>query len=174
MVEGALLVAAVLYLPYYVGRVTEYIDELCCVAGLKVHLCHLALYVAQAEGYVVVYSHIGPEGIVLEKEAHLALVWRYVYAEIAVEHHRVAYLYAAAGGSFQAGYHTQCSGLAAAGRAEQRDEGGIVNGKVQVFHCVKAAPSLCNVFQFNFRHCLNLLYLYQGLHRLLCLPAHCR
>ena len=61
--------------------------------------------------------------------------------------------------------HAERRGLAAAGGAEQRDERVILNGKIQVFHSVELGPALGDVFEFDFRHVLNLLFPYQGLLR---------
>ncbi len=42
---------------------------------------------------------------------------------------------------FQTRDHAQRRGLAAAGRAEQRDERIVLNDKIQVFHGVELGPS---------------------------------
>ena len=113
----------------------------------------------------MVDRHVGPERIVLEQEADLALVGRDVDAEVAVKDDLVADRDAARRWGLQTRDHAERRGLAAAGGAEQRDERVIFNGKVQVFHSVELGPALGDVFEFDFRHVLNLLFPCQGLLR---------
>ena len=121
--------------------------------------------VGEAEGDVLVDRHVGPERIVLEQEADLALVGRDVDTEVAVEDDLVADRDAARRRGLQTRDHAERRGLAAAGGAEQRDERVILNGKIQVFHSVELGPALGDVFEFDFRHVLNLLFPCQGLLR---------
>ena len=114
---------------------------------------------------VLIYGHIGPQSVVLEQEAHLALVGGDVDAQGAVEYHLVADGDAPAGGGFQTGDHPQSGGFAAAGGAKQCDECVILDNQIQVVYRVELAPVLGNVFQSDFRHGVNLLFLRPGLRR---------
>ncbi len=138
------------------------------VFRLKVDFGHGFLDVGQAERDVLIHGHIGPQSIVLEQEANLALVGGNVDTQLAVEHHLVSNGDAAAGGGFQARDHPQGSGLAAAGGAKERDESVIFDGQIQIVHGVEFAPAFCNMFQLNGGHDVNLLSLCPGLRRWLC------
>ena len=119
--------------------------------------------VGKTEGDVLIDRHVGPERIVLEQEADLALVGRDVDAEITVEDNFVADGDASGGRGFQTRDHTECRRLAAAGRTEQRDKGIVFNGQIQVLHSVELCPALGDVFEFDFRHVINLLFPCPGL-----------
>ena len=161
----AVLVAALVQNRGHIGRGLEDLSQTRGIFGLEVDLRELLFDVGEAEGDVLVDRHVGPERIVLEQEADLALVGRDVDAEVAVEDDLVADRDAARRRGLQTRDHAERRGLAAAGRTEQRDERVIFNGKIQVFHSVELGPALGDVFEFDFRHVLNLLFPCQGLLR---------
>ena len=82
----------------------------------------------------------------MKEKAHLALVGRDVDAQGAVKDHLVADGDAAAGGGLQTGDHPQGGGLAAAGGAQQSDEGVVLDDQIQVIHGVELAPALGHMF----------------------------
>ena len=151
-VQPALFVHTLPDGPNHVVRPLQDADEGGGPAGLQVELRQLLLDVAQTEGDVLVDRHVGPQGVVLEQEAHLPLIGRDVDASVGVEHHLVANGDAAAGGGLQPGDHAQRGGLAAARGAQQRDEGVVVDDQIQVVHGVEFVPALGHVGEYNLRH----------------------
>ena len=152
LLQLSVLVPALLQDGGHVGGIFQDLGQSGGVPGIEVVFRHGLLDVGQAEGDVLVDRHVGPQGIVLEEEAHLPLVGRDVDAHVAVEYHLVANGDPAAGGGLQSGDHPQGGGLAAAGGAQQGHKGVVGNGQVQVFYGVEFAPALGNMFQFDFRH----------------------
>ena len=146
LVQLAVFVPALLQDLHHLFGPAEDLGQAGGVLGLKVHFGHGLLDVAQAEGDVVVDRHIGPQGVVLEEEAHLPLVGGDVDPLLAVEDHGVADGDAAAGGGLQAGDHPQGGGLAAAGGAQQGDEGVVLDDHAQVVYGVEFAPALGHMF----------------------------
>ena len=173
LLQLAVLIPALLQNGGDIGGVFQDLGQTGSVFGLKIHLGHGLLDIGQAEGDILIHGHIGPQGVVLEQEAHLALVGRNVDAHITVENHLVADGDFSAGGGLQAGDHPQRGGFAAAGWAQQGDESVVFNGQVQVLDGIEFAPTLGNVLQFDFRHLLILLFLCRGLRPSLCLPGYC-
>ena len=153
-VQLALFVDALLDDAHRLVGPFQHLDELRGLFGLEVYAGQLVLDVGEAEGDVLVDGHVRPEGVVLEEEAHLALVGGDVYALLAVEHHAVADGDASAGGGLETGYHAQRSGLAAAGGPEQRDKGVVVDDEVQIVDGVEFVPALCDVGEYYLGHCL--------------------
>ena len=153
-IQLALLVTAFLdYLGDLVGGLENF-SETSGVLCLKINFGHLLLDVGETESDVVINGHVGPEGVVLEKEADLALVGGDVDSEVAVENDLIADGDAAAGGSFQTCYHSQGGGLSAAGGTEQSNESVIFYNEVKVINSIELAPAFCDVFQFYLRHSL--------------------
>ena len=169
--DGLLFVQLALLVPAFVqhlGHVLGAGEDLGQPGGvleLEIVDGHLFLDIGQAEGDVLVHGHVGPQGVVLEQEAHLPLVGGDVDAQAAVEHHLVADGDAAAGGRLQARDHPQGGGLAAAGGAQQGDECVILYDQIQVVYRVEFSPVLGHVLQSDFRHGVNLLFLRPGLRR---------
>ena len=164
LVKLALFVAAFLHHALHVRRVFQDLRQTGVVLRLEIDLRHGFLDVGQAEGDVLVDGHIRPERVVLEQEAHLALVGRDVDAERAVVHDAVADGDAAAGRRLEAGDHAKGRGFAAAGGAQQRDEGVVVDGQVQIIDRIKVFPPFGDMFQFDFRHFVILLFPCRGSH----------
>ena len=173
LLQLAVLIPALLQNGGDIGGVFQDLGQAGGVFGLKIHLGQGLLDIGQAERDILIHGHIGPQGVVLEQEAHLALVGRHVDAHITVENHLVADGDFSAGGGLQAGDHPQRGSFAAAGWAQQGDESVVFNGQVQVLDGIEFAPTLGNVLQFDFRHLLILLFLCRGLRPSLCLPGYC-
>ena len=146
LIDLALFVPAVLQNLYHFPGILENFRQAGGVFGFKVHLGHGLLHIGQAEGDVFIYCHVGPQGVVLEQEAHLALVGGDIDAQLTVEDHLVADGDPPAGGGLQPGDHPQGGGFAAAGGAQQGDEGIVLNDQVQVVHGVELAPALGHMF----------------------------
>ena len=146
LIDLAFFIPAVLQNFDYLTGIVQNFCQAGGVLGLKVYGGELLLHVGETEGDVVIHRHVGPQGVVLEEEAHLALVGGDVDTQLAVKDHLVADGDASAGGSLQTGDHTQGGGLAAAGGAQQGDEGVVLNDQVQVVYGVELAPALGHVF----------------------------
>ena len=164
-IQLALFIPALLQ---HLGHILRAGENFCQPGGvfqLKIVDGHFLLDVGKAKGNVLIHRHVGPQGIVLEQEAHLPLVGGDVDAQAAVKHHLVANGDAPAGGGFQTGNHPQRGGFAAAGGTQQGDECVIFNDQIQVVHGIELAPVLGHVLQSDFRHGINLLFLHPGLRR---------
>ena len=146
LVQLAVFVPALLQHLHHLARLLEDLRQAGGVLGLKVNLGQGLLDVLQTEGDVLIDGHIGPQGVVLEEEAHLALVGGDVDAQLAVEDHLVPDGDASGGGGLQAGDHAQGGGFAAAGGAQQGDKGVVLDDQVQVVHGVEFAPALGHMF----------------------------
>ena len=130
------------------GHFSGIFQNLCqtgIVFCLKIDLRQLFFDVGKAEGNVFIHGHIGPQGIVLEQEAHLALVGGHVDAQTAVKNHLVADGDAPAGGCFQTRDHAQGRGLAAAGGTQQGDKRVVADGQIQILHRIEFAPALVDM-----------------------------
>ncbi|CDB88157.1 putative uncharacterized protein [Firmicutes bacterium CAG:170] len=136
----------------------------CSVFRFKVDLCHRLLDIGQSEGNILIDGHVGPQSVVLEQEADLALVGRDIDAKLTVKYDLVADGDAAAGRGLEARDHAERCSLAAARRAEQRHEGVVRDRQIQVLDRIEFCPALGDMFQFDFRHDINLLFPCQGLH----------
>ena len=90
------------------------------------------LSTVQAEADVLVDGHVGPQRVVLEQEADLALVGGNVDARGAVEHDTVPDRDAAFGGGLETRDHAERRRLAAAGRTEQRNELLVIDIQIQI------------------------------------------
>ena len=145
LVDLAVLVPAILQDLHDLTGILQDLGQTGGVFRLEVDLGQLLLHVAQAKGDVVIHRHVGPQGIVLEQKAHFPLVGRDVDAQVRVKDHLVADGDAPAGGGLQPGDHAQGGSLAAAGGAQQGDEGVILDDQVQVVHGIELAPALGHV-----------------------------
>jgi hypothetical protein len=92
---------------------------------------------AQAERHVVEHRHVAKQRVVLEHETHVALAHMHVGGVLAAEQD------AAGVGRFQAGDDAQQRGLAAARRAQQRDQFAGVDVQVDVLQRVEARRNAC-------------------------------
>ena len=108
--------------------------------------------VFQAEGDVLIHRHVGPQGVILEQEAHVALVGGQVDAPVRVKDHIAVDADGALRGGLQARDHAQGGGFAAAGGAQQCNEGIAFDIQVQIIHGNELAKALGYVFQNDFRH----------------------
>ena len=142
LVQLAVLIPAVLQNLDHLAGIFQNLRQAGGVFGFKVGFGQGLLNVGQAEGDILVHRHVGPKGVVLEQEAHLPLVCGDVDAHLTVKHYLVADGDAAAGRGLQPGDHPQGGGLAAAGGAQQGDEGVVSDDQVQVVYGVKFVPTL--------------------------------
>ena len=97
----------------------------------------------EAEGDVVRHAHALEERVALEDEADVALLHRHVVDALAA-HENLAI-----GRRFKAGNHAQHGGLAATGRAEQRDELAVGDGEAHVVDGGDAAELLGDVLKLD-------------------------
>ena len=77
---------------------------------------------------------MGPKGVILEKEAHVALVGRNVDAFFLGEHALIVEVDFALGGGFQAGDHAQGGGFSAAGGAQEGYEIPVLDDQIKLVH----------------------------------------
>jgi hypothetical protein len=110
---------------------------------LRVARALLARLHAQAEGHVLEHRHVAEQRVVLEHEAHLALAHVHVGGVFAREQD------AAGVGRFQARDDAQQRGLAAARRAEQRDQFARLDVEVHVVQRPEVAELLADVADFD-------------------------
>ena len=145
----AVLVAALVQNRGHIGRGLEDLSQTCGVFGLEVDLRELLFDVGEAEGDVLVDRHVGPERIVLEQEADLALVGRDVDAEVAVEDDLVADRDAARRRGLQTRDHAERRCLAAARRAENAQKSALFQAEGEVMHGVFAVKLLAQAVKFE-------------------------
>ena len=122
-----------------------------------VDLLFVPLQVFQAEGDVLANGHVGPKRVVLEQEAHVALVGGQVDARVHVKDDLAVNGNLALRGGLETRDHTQGRGLAAAAGAQQSDESVGRDGQVQIVDGDELAKALGYVFQNDLRHLNHLL-----------------
>ena len=95
---------------------------------LAVDLLRVYMAQLQAEGHVLVNSHMGVQGVVLENHRDIPVLGRNVVHQLAVN------IQLAAGDLLQPGDHAQGGGFTAAGRADQHNELIVLDLQVEVMH----------------------------------------
>ena len=113
------------------------------------------LDIAKSKGDVLVYCHIRPKGVILEKKTHSSFIGRNIDPCITVKDSHTVYRNFACSRCLKTGNHPKSSGFTAAGWTQQSDKGVILYNQVQVINRIKAAPSLGNMRKFNSCHILS-------------------
>ncbi|GAA3216905.1 hypothetical protein GCM10020256_19520 [Streptomyces thermocoprophilus] len=133
--SDALLLAAGELVGFLPGLLAQ-LDQLQHLLDLLLHALDAAS--AQTEGDVLEDVEVREEGVGLEHRVHGPLVRRQRGDVL------VAEVDGAAAGFLQAGDHAQGGGLAAAGRAEQGEEGALRDGQVERVHGGEGAVRLAD------------------------------
>ena len=151
-IDLSILVAAVLHDLFYVRGLFQASRQVRGGLCVEVHLRHDLFHVVKTEGDVLLHRHVGPQSIVLEKEAHFSLVGGNVDARVRVEDHAVADGDLSGGGCFKACDHAEDGGLAAAGGTKKRNKGIVRDVHGDIVGSVEFTPAFYDMFQFDFRH----------------------
>ena len=104
------------------------VQNLGSLADLLVDDVLLLLAELQGERHVLINGHMGVESVVLENHCYVAVLGGDIVHELAVD------IQLALGDLLKTGDHTQGSGLAAAGRADQNDEFLVGNIKIELLN----------------------------------------